>query len=122
MDQDKIWEEVVLKRSKMSLGTLFVTQHARSIAPRALAKHLNLDVKVSDWEDPAYKANFPLGKVPAFLGPKGFKLHEVIAVALYCKYNIKDGFNILVLQLQGDEKYSIIYTVIPVLRDNVENT
>ncbi|CCE79205.1 Piso0_001255 [Millerozyma farinosa CBS 7064] len=67
----------------MSLGTLFVTQHARSAAPRALAKHFNLDVKLSDWEDPAYKANFPLAKVPAFLGPKGFKLHEIIAVTLY---------------------------------------
>lgn len=77
----------------MSLGTLFVTQQVRSVAPRALVKHFNLDVKLSDKEDPAYKANFPLAKVPAFLGPKGFKLHEIIAVTLYCKYNIRDGFN-----------------------------
>ncbi|EER33444.1 elongation factor 1-gamma 1 [Candida tropicalis MYA-3404] len=69
----------------MSQGTLFATQQIRSLAPKALIKHFNLDVKVSD-KDAVYEKNFPLNKIPAFVGPKGFKLTEVIAISLYCMY------------------------------------
>ncbi|KAK6459609.1 translation elongation factor eEF1 gamma [Scheffersomyces xylosifermentans] len=67
----------------MSLGTVFGGQQIRSFPPKALIKHFNLDVKIADTDDAAFKKNFPLGKVPGFLGPKGFKLHEVIAVSIY---------------------------------------
>ncbi|EMG46043.1 Translation elongation factor 1-gamma, putative, partial [Candida maltosa Xu316] len=66
----------------MSQGTLYATQQIRSLAPKALVKHFKLDVKVTDKDD-VYHKNFPLNKIPAFVGPKGFKLHEVIAISLY---------------------------------------
>lgn len=70
----------------MTLGTLFTTEQIRSVPPQALIKHFNLDVKIAGKEDKTYAKNFPLSKVPAFVGPKGFKLHEVIAVSIYCMY------------------------------------
>ncbi|RLV95008.1 Elongation factor 1-gamma 1 [Spathaspora sp. JA1] len=66
----------------MSQGTLYATQQIRSLTPKVIVKHFNLDVKISDKDD-VYKKNFPLDKIPAFVGPKGFKLHEVIAISLY---------------------------------------
>lgn len=66
----------------MSLGTLFSTEQIRSLPPKALIKHFNLDVKLEK-EDESYKKHFPLGKIPGFIGPKGFKLHEVIAISIY---------------------------------------
>lgn len=69
----------------MSLGTLFSTEQIRSLPPKALIKHFNLDVKLEK-EDESYKKHFPLGKIPGFIGPKGFKLHEVIAISIYCMY------------------------------------
>lgn len=69
----------------MSLGTLYATQQIRSLPAKALVKHFNLDVKISD-KDAAYEKNFPLNKIPAFIGPKGFTLTEVIAICLYCMY------------------------------------
>lgn len=74
----------------MSQGTLFVTEQARGIAPKAIVKHFNLDVKISDKEDAAYKKAFPLNKIPAFVGPKGFKLTEAIAISIYCMYQLFD--------------------------------
>ncbi|CUM64999.1 uncharacterized protein PRCAT00002617001 [Priceomyces carsonii] len=70
----------------MSLGTLYVAEQARGFVPKALVKHFNLDVKIAGKDDENYKKNFPLNKIPAFIGPKGFKLTEVIAVSIYCKY------------------------------------
>lgn len=70
----------------MSTGTLFVTEQIRSLPPKALVKHFNLDVKLTD-KDESYQKNFPLAKIPAFVGPKGFKLHEVIAICIYCMYS-----------------------------------
>lgn len=69
----------------MSLGTLIGTQQIRSLPPRALIKHFNLDVKVVAKEDKLLE-KFPLGKIPGFVGPKGFKLQEVIAISIYCMY------------------------------------
>ncbi|KAG7192905.1 uncharacterized protein KQ657_001362 [Scheffersomyces spartinae] len=66
----------------MSLGTLFATQQIRSVPPKAIIKHYGLDVKISDKEDPLYTKNFPIAKIPAFIGPKGLKLHEVIPITI----------------------------------------
>lgn len=73
----------------MSLGTLYANQRIRSYAPKALVNYLKLDVKV---EEPGagYEKLFVLNKVPTFVGPKGFKLHEVIAVCFYCKYKFSN--------------------------------
>lgn len=70
----------------MSQGTLYATESIRCLLLKALVKHYNLDVTVSD-KDALYQKAFPLGKVPAFIGPKGFKLTEVIAIVLYCEYS-----------------------------------
>ncbi|KAI5961016.1 TEF4 [Candida pseudojiufengensis] len=72
----------------MSLGTLYVTQQTRSWVPKGIVKQFNLDVKLSD-KDETYHNSFPLNKIPAFIGPKGFKLTEVIAISLYL-INIAD--------------------------------
>lgn len=67
----------------MSQGTLYTTEQARGILPKALIKHFNLDIKISD-KDSVFNKHFPLSKIPAFIGPKGFKLTEVIAISIYC--------------------------------------
>lgn len=69
----------------MSQGTLFADGRIRGLTPKALIKHFNLDIEVADPSGKAYERNFPLKKVPAYVGPKGFKLHEVMAISLYCK-------------------------------------
>ena len=59
-----------------------------------LIKYLNLDIKISDRNDPEYKAAFPLNKAPAFKSKDGWKLHEAMAILQYivslkpesCKY------------------------------------
>lgn len=70
----------------MSQGTLFTTQLVRGLTPRALIKYFKLDVEIKDNEAAEFKDNFPLKKVPAFIGPKGLKLHETIAITYYCTY------------------------------------
>lgn len=71
----------------MSSGTLFGSTETRSVLPIGLVKAFNLDVKVEEKLSAAHKAaNFPTQKVPAFAGPHGYKLQEVIAVLYYCKY------------------------------------
>ena len=71
----------------MSLGTLYVNHGIRTVAVAALVRHFKLDVKIVD---PAtcseFPKMFPLAKFPAFIGPKGVKLTEVIAIAVYCMY------------------------------------
>lgn len=70
----------------MSQGTLYTTSQVRGVSPKALIKHFKLDIAVEDKEAAAYKANFPLNKIPAFIGPKGFKLTEAIAINVYRMY------------------------------------
>lgn len=68
----------------MSQGTLYANFRIRTVLPAALVEHFKLDVNVV--EPPAnYAEKFPLGKVPAFQGEKGFKLTETIAITLYRK-------------------------------------
>lgn len=70
----------------MSQGTLYVSERIRGALPAALVKHFKLDIKVT--APPAnYKEKFPLGKIPAYEGEKGFKLTEAIAVCIYRKCN-----------------------------------
>lgn len=66
----------------MSQGTLYADQKIRGVIPKAIIKAYNLDVKVAE-PDAAFEKTFPLKKIPAFVGPKGLKLTEVIAVSLY---------------------------------------
>lgn len=69
----------------MSQGTLYADSRIRSVITSAVVKHFNLDVKVVDPASSAeYKRDFPLAKVPAFVGPKGVKLTEAIAISVYC--------------------------------------
>lgn len=63
-------------------GTLYTDTKARGLLPQAIIKHYNLDVKVVA-PDATFAKTFPLKKQPAFVGPKGLKLTEVIAVVLY---------------------------------------
>ena len=70
----------------MALGTLYI--HPRS--PRSnwlplVINHLNLDIEVKIFnETPEFKANFPLGKAPAYLEEENnFKLTEFVAIAEY---------------------------------------
>jgi hypothetical protein len=57
---------------------------SRVALPESLIKYFKLDIKVSTF-DKDYISNFPLKRVPAFLGSDGFKLTEAIAVDLYRK-------------------------------------
>ncbi|KAF3993070.1 hypothetical protein FT663_00894 [Candidozyma haemuli var. vulneris] len=66
----------------MSQGTLYADQKIRGAVPKAIIKAYNLDVKVAEL-DATFEKLFPLKKVPAFVGPKGLKLTEIIAVSLY---------------------------------------
>lgn len=66
----------------MSQGTLYVGEYARCFLVQGLIKFYNLDVACVS-KDATFEKLFPLGKFPAFVGPKGFKLTEVNAVALY---------------------------------------
>ncbi|RLV92805.1 Elongation factor 1-gamma 1 [Spathaspora sp. JA1] len=66
----------------MSQGTLYGLTQTRALAPKVIIKHFNLDVKISD-KDEVYHKYFPLNKAPTFIGPKGLKLHEVMAISVY---------------------------------------
>lgn len=68
----------------MSQGTLYVNTLPRGILPKALIKALNLDITVADADtSEEFAKYFPLKKVPAFVGPNGAKLTEVIAITYY---------------------------------------
>ncbi len=76
-------------------GTVYLLLPSpRSTLFPLLIKYLNLDIKVSDRNDPEYKAAFPLNKAPAFKSKDGWKLHEAMAILQYivslkpesCKY------------------------------------
>lgn len=70
----------------MSQGTLYANERVRGVVPKAIIKAFKLDVTVAE-PDATYQKYFPLGKVPAFVGPKGLKLIEVIAISIYRMYN-----------------------------------
>ncbi|EMG46484.1 Translation elongation factor, putative, partial [Candida maltosa Xu316] len=69
----------------MSQGTLYVME----VSPRSailvdLVKYFKLDVEIStETKSDAFLKKFPLGKTPAFVGAKGYKLTETIAIAVY---------------------------------------
>lgn len=71
----------------MSHGTLFTDGRTRCLAPEALINYLGLDIKTAGKEDPVYVRDFSLNKTPTFVGPKGFKLTETIAITLYCMFD-----------------------------------
>lgn len=71
----------------MSLGTLYTNSKIRGLPAKAIIVHYGLDVKVVETEDAKHKKVFPLQKYPAFIGPKGFKLTESIAITIYCMYS-----------------------------------
>ncbi|VVT58606.1 uncharacterized protein SAPINGB_P006293 [Magnusiomyces paraingens] len=82
----------------MSLGTLYIREGSgRKTAPLAIIKALNLDVKVvtNPDEDPEFKKNFPLSKIPAFVGADGFALHELIAISYYLAGLSEDGSKLI---------------------------
>ncbi|CAI4814245.1 AAC_collapsed_G0055460.mRNA.1.CDS.1 [Saccharomyces cerevisiae] len=69
----------------MSQGTLYANFKIRTWVPRGLVKALKLDVKVvtPDAAAEQFARDFPLKKVPAFVGPKGYKLTEAMAINYY---------------------------------------
>lgn len=65
-------------------GTVYLLLPSpRSTLLPSLAKYLNLDIKVSNRDDPSYKAAFPLNKAPAYASADGWKLHEAMAILEY---------------------------------------
>jgi elongation factor 1-gamma len=91
----------------MSLGTV-IANRTRGLTVEAIVKHYDLDVTIlrSYDDQPQFERAFPLKKVPVYIGPKGFKLQEAIAICLYCMYflmcNLNDekiSFNIKQLSL-----------------------
>lgn len=92
----------------MSQGTLYVNTLPRGILPKALVKALNLDITVADADtSEEFAKYFPLKKVPAFVGPNGAKLTEVIAITYYCMYTAAFFFlsSNLSTRLLYDEKH-----------------
>ncbi|AAS54234.2 AGL257Wp [Eremothecium gossypii ATCC 10895] len=65
-------------------ATLYANHRIRTLVPRALVRHLGLDVALRDPDaDPRWARLFPLKKVPCFVGPRGERLTEVIAIMVY---------------------------------------
>ncbi|CAI5760062.1 unnamed protein product [Candida verbasci] len=68
----------------MSQGTLYTLD----VSPRSyvlvdLIKYFGLDIKCTSEKDEKFTTNFPLGKTPAFIGAKNFKLTEFLAIQSY---------------------------------------
>ncbi|EDO14592.1 hypothetical protein Kpol_331p1 [Vanderwaltozyma polyspora DSM 70294] len=76
----------------MSQGTLYLKDFPRAILPRALVNHykINVDVVADASEDAVFKKDFPMGRVPTFVGPNDYILHEVIAVNPFLVHLTKD--------------------------------
>lgn len=66
-------------------GTLYVKDCTRAKVPSGIVKAYGLDVKIAE-ADATYEKNFPMRRFPSYLGEKGFKLTETIAVSIYCMY------------------------------------
>ncbi|EED12466.1 translation elongation factor eEF-1 subunit gamma, putative [Talaromyces stipitatus ATCC 10500] len=71
----------------MSFGKIYgSTGHGRTIPSIVAAKANGLDIEVVETKaskTPEYLEIHPLGKIPAFVGANGFKLHEAMAIAIY---------------------------------------
>ncbi|CCK71450.1 translation elongation factor EF1B gamma KNAG_0H00340 [Huiozyma naganishii CBS 8797] len=70
----------------MSQGTLYVWATPRTNSCEAIVKAYGLDVEIVDVKAatvPEFVEKFPLGEVPAFLGPRGVKLTETSAILTY---------------------------------------
>ncbi|KAJ6109879.1 hypothetical protein N7486_002114 [Penicillium sp. IBT 16267x] len=75
----------------MSFGKLYgLPENGRTLAILVAAKHNDLDIELVQTQPNAsantsaeYRKLQPLGKIPAFEGANGFKLSEVIAIAIY---------------------------------------
>lgn len=67
----------------MSQGTLYVNGLARGILPQSLIETWKLDIKVEQTDCEVFAKEFPMAKIPAFIGPNGFHLTEVMAVLYY---------------------------------------
>lgn len=56
----------------------------------AVAKENNLDIELVETRPPNTDVEYlklnPLNRIPTFVGADGFVLTEVIAIAIYCKY------------------------------------
>ncbi|CAI4044741.1 hypothetical protein SKDZ_11G1290 [Saccharomyces kudriavzevii ZP591] len=75
----------------MSQGTLYINKSPRNFTAEALISHFKLDVKIADLEQSSEFASlFPLKQAPAFLGPKGLKLTEALAIQFYLANLITD--------------------------------
>lgn len=69
----------------MSEGLLYSNFRIRSLVPRALVNTLKLDVEIQDpyQVNEKFTKDFPLRKLPSFLGPHGYKLTEQMAINNY---------------------------------------
>lgn len=69
----------------MSENILYANFRVRSLVPKALVNALKLDVQIVDPRtvEKQFAEQFPLKKVPALLGPHGFKLTEQLAINYY---------------------------------------
>lgn len=65
------------------MSTVYLGSSSRGFLIKGLIQHYGLDIKVAAEKDDLYQKSFPLGKVPALVGPKGYKLIEVIAILYY---------------------------------------
>lgn len=76
----------------MPLTTLYTDNKLRSKFAETFVTYYKLDVKLSggSLSSADFAAKFPMKKVPALIAPKGYKLHEVIAITLYFINQIKD--------------------------------
>lgn len=74
-----------------NLANCVVQQALRRVAPLAVIKELNLDVKVVDIADAPeeFEKYFPLKKIPGFVTSDGVVLHEVIAITVYRKCRLQ---------------------------------
>lgn len=68
----------------MSLGTLYTGPYVRVVLPDSLVKYFGLDITISP-RDAAFEAEFPLHQFPSFIGPKGFKITQTLAVLKHSK-------------------------------------
>ena len=59
----------------------------------AVAKANALDVEVLEVKPQTEEVlkEFPLGKIPGFVGADGLKLHECNAIAVYCKCHFQEN-------------------------------
>ncbi|ODV88072.1 hypothetical protein CANARDRAFT_193144 [[Candida] arabinofermentans NRRL YB-2248] len=78
----------------MSQGTLYLNLASpRSSLFKDLVEYLKLDIKISDQSDPNFVANFPLKKVPTFIGPDNYILSEAVALLIYLISLAPSGHN-----------------------------